>query len=224
MIMVKIAPSILASDFSILGNEIENIEKSGADMIHVDVMDGSFVPNISIGIPVIRSIRKITDLEFDVHLMIENPDKHIEAFAEAGADIICIHAEACKHLHMTITNIKRLGKKAAVSLNPATPLSYIELILHEVDMVLIMSVNPGFGGQEYLNFITDKITDLKKIVQKKGYNIDIEVDGGINMENIQMISKAGANVFVAGTAIFKSENRKRTIEKLRKLATYKNGV
>jgi len=216
--MIKIAPSILAADFSKLREEIESVEEAGADIIHLDVMDGSFVPNISIGTPVIRSLRKVTRLEFDVHLMINNPDKHIKSFAEAGADIICVHAETCDHLHMTIRSIKKLGKKAAVAINPATSLSNIELILHEVDMVLIMSVNPGFGGQKYLEFITNKIKDLRKIVMKRGFNIDIEVDGGIVPENIEKISRAGANVFVAGTTIFKEENRKKMIRRLKKLA------
>ncbi|MEN8905586.1 MAG: ribulose-phosphate 3-epimerase [Clostridiales bacterium] len=216
--MIKIAPSILAADFSKLGEEIENIEEAGADIVHIDVMDGNFVPNISIGAPVIKSIRKITNLEFDVHLMVDNPDKHIESFAEAGADIICVHAETCKHLHMTIRNIKKLGKKAAVSLNPSTSLSNIELILHELDMVLIMSVNPGFGGQKYLNFATNKIKDLRKIVLKRDLDMDIEVDGGVTAENIEKISRAGANVFVAGTTIFGSENRKKMIRKLKKSA------
>ncbi|NLP14443.1 MAG: ribulose-phosphate 3-epimerase [Clostridium sp.] len=216
--MIKIAPSILSADFSKLGEEILRIEKAGADLVHIDVMDGHFVPNITIGSPVVKSLKKVTGLMFDVHLMIENPDSYIDAFVDAGADIISVHAEACRHLHRTLQRIKQLGKKAAVALNPATPLSSIEWVLDDVDMVLIMSVNPGFGGQKYIEGITRKIELLKNLIKTQGLNIDIEVDGGIDTGNIYSVTKAGANVIVSGSTIFSAKDTAKIIKELRKNA------
>lgn len=213
--MIKIAPSILSADFSDLGNEIKSIENSGADMVHIDVMDGEFVPNITIGPPVIKALRKITKLPFDVHLMIKNPDKFIENFVDAGADIITVHVENNVHLHRTIQNIKQHNVKAAVALNPATSLSTLDFILEELDMVLLMSVNPGFGGQRYISSTTNKIKILREIMDSKGLNIDIQVDGGINTENVSTIINAGANIIVSGSTIFSSTDKAKTIEELR---------
>lgn len=216
--LIRIAPSILASDFSKLGEEIRKVEKAGADYIHVDVMDGTFVPNITIGQPVVKSIRKITDLPLDVHLMIQNPDNHIESFAEAGADIICVHQEACIHLDRTVRFIKSTGAKAAVSLNPATGVETLENILPLLDMVLIMSVNPGFGGQEFIPYSIDKIKKLREMANKANPGLDIEVDGGISPENIAEVAKAGANVFVAGSAIYKAEDPAEAIRLMKEAA------
>lgn len=216
--MIKIAPSILSADFSKLGEEILRIEKAGADLVHIDVMDGHFVPNITIGPPVVKSLKKVTGLLFDVHLMIENPDSYIDAFVDAGADIISVHAEACRHLHRTIQKIKQLGKKAAVALNPATPLSSIEWVLDDVDMVLIMSVNPGFGGQKYIEGITRKTESLKSLIKTRGCNIDIEVDGGIDTSNIYDVTKAGANVIVSGSTIFSAKDTVKIIKELKENA------
>ncbi|MBN1376201.1 MAG: ribulose-phosphate 3-epimerase [Dehalococcoidia bacterium] len=201
---IKIAPSILSADFSRLGDQVREVVKAGADYIHVDVMDGHFVPNITIGIPVVQSLRKITRVPLDVHLMIEKPELYIEKFAEAGSDIITVHAEACVHLDSTVKAIKKMGVKAGVSLNPATPLSSIEEVLSMVDMVLIMTVNPGFGGQDFIASVVDKLARLKQIFYNKKIKAEIEVDGGITRLTAPIVVKAGADVLVAGSAIFNS--------------------
>ena len=216
-----LSPSILAADFGKLAEQIKITEENGAKYLHLDVMDGVFVPSISFGMPVIKSIRKYSSQVFDVHLMIENPERYLDDFKVAGADIITVHAEATKHLHRTVTAIKELGLKAGVSLNPATPLSAIELVLSEVNMVLIMSVNPGFGGQKFIPFTLDKIRKLREMAP----DIDIEVDGGVNKDNVAELVRAGANVLVAGTAVFGgdiAENTKGMIERMYEEGTYKN--
>lgn len=213
-----IAPSILSADFSRLGEEIAAIEKGGADWVHVDVMDGHFVPNITIGPPVVASIRKITNLPLDVHLMIEEPDKYIEQFTAAGADIITVHVEACTHLHRTIQYIKDKGRKAGISLNPATPLSVLDDILSEADMVLLMTVNPGFGGQKFIPRVLPKIKRLRDFMVEKGIERDIEIDGGINTDTIAKVAEAGGNIFVAGNAVFTTPDYGKTISELRRLA------
>ena len=212
----KIAPSILSADFSRLGEEIRAVEEAGADYIHVDVMDGHFVPNITIGPPVVAAIRKVTKLPMDVHLMIENPDKYICDFAKAGSDIITVHAEACIHLHRTVAFIKEQGKRAGVSLNPSTPLSLLDHILEDMDLVLLMTVNPGFGGQKFIKTMLPKIAEMRRILDEKGLNIELMVDGGVSLDNIADISKAGADAFVAGSAVFGSKDYKKTIEEMRK--------
>lgn len=200
--MYYLAPSILSADFAVLGQQIQEIEKAGADLLHIDVMDGSFVPQISYGMPVIRSIRKITQMPFDVHLMVEEPIRFIEDFKNCGADMITVHYEACKHLYTTILKIKELGMKAGVALNPATPVSVLEEILPELDYVLIMTVNPGYGGQKFLENMVDKVRRMRKMATDKGLNPDIEVDGGISKDNVAVIMEAGANMIVAGSAVF----------------------
>lgn len=200
-----LSPSILSADFSKLGKQIEELDNNNIKYIHIDVMDGMFVPSISFGMPVMASIRNKTNAIFDVHLMIEEPARYIEEFKKAGADLITVHVEACKHLNRTLAMIKQTGLKVGVALNPSTPLSELKYVLDMVDMVLLMSVNPGFGGQSYISNVTDKIKELKEMIDKNGYNIDIEVDGGVNKDNVKEIYEAGANVIVAGTAVFKGD-------------------
>ncbi len=203
--MVKLAPSILSADFSKLYEDVKKVEEAGVEYLHIDIMDGHFVPNISFGPMVMKSLKGKTNLVKDVHLMIENPDQFIEGFVDAGADIIVVHEEACTHLHRTIQNIKSHGVRAGVSLNPATSLSTLEEVLPELDMVLIMSVNPGFGGQSFIESSLDKIKRLKKMIDDRGLNIDIQVDGGVKVSNVKKVVEAGANVIVAGSAILPSQ-------------------
>jgi ribulose-phosphate 3-epimerase len=203
---IQISPSILSADFSQLGNEIKRLEEGGADMIHVDVMDGHFVPNLTIGPPVIKALRKQCSIKFDVHLMISPVHKYIEAYADAGADIITIHPEATENLEESISKIKSLNKKVGVSLNPESKLDLITNYLDKIDLVLIMSVNPGFGGQKFMPEVLDKVKQLKEIKSKRNMNFDIEIDGGINFDNCQLAIEAGANILVSGTTVFKSNN------------------
>ena len=213
--MVKIAPSILSADFSKLGEDIQRIDKGGADFIHIDVMDGSFVPNISFGVPVIKSIRNKTDKIFDVHLMINNPSNYIDDFIIAGADIITVHYEADKHIDRTINYIKSKGIKAAISINPGTPTSVLKNLIPNLDMVLIMSVNPGFGGQKFIPYCLDKIREIKEISNKVNPSLLIEVDGGVDKTNVKEIVEAGANVIVAGSAVFNGGEISDNIKALR---------
>lgn len=212
---IKIAPSILSADFSRLADEIIKIEQAGADWVHIDVMDGHFVPNLTFGPPVVAAIRKVTPLPFDVHLMVTNPQDLIEPFAKAGADIITVHAETAPHLHRLIQTIKELGKKAGVSLNPSTPLSAVEEVLADVDMLLIMSVNPGFGGQKFIPGAVDKIARLKSMLDERNLIIDIEVDGGINAATARQVVAAGANVLVAGSAVYGAPDISQAINAIR---------
>lgn len=214
--MIKIAPSILAADFSKLGEEVMEVEKAGADWIHIDVMDGHFVPNISFGAPIMQAIRPLTKLPFDVHLMIENADRYIEDFAKAGADYITVHVEANPHLHRTIQLIRSFGVKPGVVLNPHTPVESILPILEDIDLVLFMTVNPGFGGQKFISSVLPKVEQLAGIIKDKGLDIDIEIDGGINEETIVACAKAGANVFVAGSAIYGKADRTAALQRIKK--------
>jgi len=211
----KIAPSILSADFSRLGDEVRAVEKAGADVIHVDVMDGHFVPNITVGPLVVQGLKKLTSLPLDVHLMIEKPERYIEVFAQTGSDWITIHAEVCPHLKRMIKKIRQLNVRPGIVLKPATSLKTLYPILDDIDLVLIMSVNPGFGGQFFIPSALKKIEKLRKIVDQNSYPLEIEVDGGVKIENIKEVSKAGGDIFVVGTGIFKTKDYEETIRKLR---------
>jgi len=212
---MKISPSILSADFSRLGEEIRAVEKAGADSIHVDVMDGHFVPNLTIGPSVVKAVRRCTSLPLDVHLMIQRPDDFLSDFAKAGANILTIHVEAAIHLHRTLSEIKKNGMRAGVSLNPSTPVCLIEPVLDYADLVLVMSVNPGFGGQELIPEVLPKIKEIRKLIPKKGRVIELEVDGGIKVENIGAVAEAGADVFVSGSGIFGTPDYAKTIAAMR---------
>ncbi len=212
---ILIAPSILSADFTRLGDEIKEVERAGADLIHVDVMDGHFVPNITIGPLVVKAAKTVATKPLDVHLMISDPDSYVDAFADAGADWITVHVEACTHLHRTVSRIKELGKKAGVVLNPATSLATLDYILEEVDVVMLMSVNPGFGGQSFIPSTLAKIWQLRQRIDALGLEVDIEVDGGISPTTISDVAEAGANVFVAGSAVYGSDDYKETIDALK---------
>ena len=212
----KIAPSILSADFAHLAEEIAKVTEAGADMIHVDVMDGHFVPNFTIGPPIVKAIRKVTRLPLDVHLMMTNPDDFIHDFIKAGSNYITVHVETCPHLHRTIQSIKEEGVKAGVTLNPATPLSSVEEILGEVDLLLIMSVNPGFGGQGFVPSALEKLRRARTMIDQRGAKVELEIDGGIKVENVGAIAQAGADILVSGSAIFESKDYKDTIQKMRR--------
>ena len=217
--MIKLAPSILSADFARLLEDVKKVEKAGCEYLHIDVMDGHFVPNITLGPAIVKSLRKDVNMVFDTHLMIENPDNYIKDFVDAGSDLIVVHAEACRHLHRTIQNIKSYNVKAGVALNPATSIESIKHIIEDVDMVLIMNVNPGFGGQSFIESMLEKIKELKQLIDDKNLNVDIQVDGGIKPDNIHKVVEAGANIIVAGSAIFNSENIEETVSLMRKNAS-----
>lgn len=217
--MIKLAPSILSADFAKLLEDVKKVEKAGCEYLHIDVMDGHFVPNITLGPGIVKSLRKDVNMVFDTHLMIENPDNYIKDFVDAGSDLIVVHVEACRHLHRTIQNIKSHNVKAGVALNPGTPIETIKHVLQDVDMILVMTVNPGFGGQSFIESMIGKIKELKQIIDEKNLNVDIQVDGGIKPSNINQVVEAGANVIVAGSAIFNSENIEETVKLMRKNAS-----
>lgn len=212
--MIQIAPSILAANFSKLADEVKEVEEAGAKLIHIDVMDGHFVPNITMGPIVVEALRPVTNLPLDVHLMIENPDQYIEAFAKAGANYITVHVEACRHLHRTIQLIRSFGVKPGVVLNPHTPIDSIKHILEDVDLVLLMTVNPGFGGQKFIHSVVPKIAELSSVIKEKNLQVEIEIDGGINVDTIVPCAQAGATIFVAGSAIYGKENRKEALQNI----------
>ncbi len=216
--MKCLSPSILSADFANLGSQVALMDEAGAQYVHIDVMDGVFVPSISIGLPVIRSLRPVSDRIFDVHLMITDPDRYIDAFVEAGADLLTVHAEACVHLDRTIQRIREKGILAGVAINPATPVGALECILDEVDMVLVMSVNPGFGGQKLIPYTIDKICTLRGLLDRRGLKTDIEVDGGVTLDNVDLVMDAGANIIVAGSAVFGGDIRSNVESFLRRLA------
>lgn len=220
MNQMMIAPSILSADFSSLGREVRAVEQAGAEVIHVDVMDGHFVPNITIGPLVVRAVRQVTDLPVDVHLMITEPDRYLQDFAEAGADWITVHVEACTHLHRTLHHIKELGKKAGAVLNPATSLSTLEYVLTDLDLVMLMSVNPGFGGQSFIRSTLDKIRTLRAMLDEVNPGAGIEIDGGISPKTIAEVAAAGANIFVAGSAIYGHDSYEGVITELKRLAGF----
>jgi len=213
--MIKIAPSILSANFAKLGEEIKEIEEGGADYVHIDVMDGHFVPNITIGPLIVDAVKPITKLPLDVHLMIENPDKYIKDFVEAGADIITVHQETCPHLHRTIQLIKKENVKAGVVINPGTPVAMIKEVLNNVDLVLVMSVNPGFGGQTFIHETLSKIEEIDLIRKENNYKFELQVDGGVNVETAKLCVDAGADVLVAGSAVFNQSNRKKAIQDIK---------
>ena len=217
--MIKLAPSILSADFARLLEDVKKVEKAGCEYLHIDVMDGHFVPNITLGPAIVKSLRRDVNMVFDTHLMIENPDDYIKDFVGAGSDLIVVHAEACRHLHRTIQNIKSYNVKVGVALNPATSIESIKHIIEDVDMVLIMTVNPGFGGQSFIESMLEKIKELKQLIDDKNLNVDIQVDGGIKPDNIHKVVEAGANIIVAGSAIFNSENIEETVSLMRKNAS-----
>ncbi|ARK22676.1 ribulose-phosphate 3-epimerase [Sporosarcina sp. P26b] len=213
--MIKIAPSILAANFAKLGEEVKEVEKAGAELIHIDVMDGHFVPNITMGPIVVEALRPLTELPLDVHLMIENPDAYIEDFAKAGADYITVHVEACPHLHRTLQLIKSTGVKPGVVLNPHTPIEQIMHVLEDIDMVLFMTVNPGFGGQSFIHSVLPKVKQLAELIKERNLSIEIEIDGGINEETIKPCVEAGATIFVAGSAIYSKEDRAKALQAIK---------
>lgn len=223
-VVVKLSPSILSADYSKLGEEIKTVVDAGAEYIHLDCMDGNFVPSMSIGMPVIRSIRKVTDAIFDVHLMVKEPLRFLQQYRDAGADIITVHAEACSQLDITIAKIKELGCKAGVALNPATPLSMLDFVLENIDMVLIMGVNPGFGGQKYIPSMTRKINELRLMIESRGFDVDIAVDGGVTLDNVRTVIDAGANIIVAGSSVFYGDKTQNVKEYLEIFKSYDNSI
>ena len=208
----KVAPSLLAADFTRLGSQVQEVREAGAEYIHLDVMDGAFVPSISFGMPVLKSLRKASDIVFDVHMMVEEPGRYVEDIKKSGADIITVHAEACTHLDRVVNQIKETGCRAGVALNPATPVSVLDCILDQLDMLLIMTVNPGFGGQKFIPYTLNKVRVLRQTVKERGLKTDIQVDGGVSIANVREILEAGANIFVAGSAVFGTDPAARTRE------------